>query len=90
MRAGDHCYRLGGDEFAVLLPHTPLTSSGTLYQRIHNLIQAVQSEFTDVDVSVGLAFFPDEHTDVAGMIRLADERMYAMKAQYHSETAGRT
>ena len=90
MRAEDHCYRLGGDEFAVLLSNTPMASAETLHCRIRKLVGEMHAEFSEVDVSVGLAFYPDEHTDAPNLIRLADERMYAMKAQHHSETTGRS
>jgi len=84
MRVEDRCYRLGGDEFAVLLSHTAVESGEVLLRRVHELMRHIQGQdFPDADVSVGLAFFPEEQMDADGLLRLADERMYAMKAQHH-------
>ena len=40
-----------------------------------------------MDVSVGLAFFPEDHTAVLELIWLADERMYAMKTRHQTQDA---
>ncbi|GGJ53591.1 sensor domain-containing diguanylate cyclase [Deinococcus roseus] len=87
MRTHDRCYRLGGDEFAVILSHSSLSSSEVLHGRICTLIQGVQQEgFPTADVSVGLAFFPEERSGLEDLLRLADERMYQMKERHHLET----
>lgn len=83
MRTEDRCYRLGGDEFAVLLAHCPLESQEHLHLRIQAMMQQVRQEgFADSGVSAGLAFFPDEALNTEDLVRLADQRMYQMKAQH--------
>lgn len=89
MRVEDRCYRLGGDEFAVLLLHTPTESGEVLHHRVADLMKQVQQQFPRADVSFGLAFFPEEQLERAELIRLADERMYAMKSEHHRATASR-
>ncbi|PTA69646.1 GGDEF domain-containing protein [Deinococcus arcticus] len=89
MRAGDRCYRLGGDEFAVLLAHGQPGVEEVLYGRVRRLMAQVQQEgFAQADVSAGIAFFPPEATEAEALLRLADQRMYAMKAQHHRQQPG--
>lgn len=86
MRVEDRCYRLGGDEFAVILAHSPLSSSERLHVRLQAVIQDVQNQgFPSADVSAGIAYFPEERSSSEDLVRLADERMYLMKAQHHLE-----
>ncbi|GGJ52328.1 sensor domain-containing diguanylate cyclase [Deinococcus roseus] len=84
MRIEDRCYRLGGDEFAVLLSHSPLGSQEVIFERVREVIQQVQQAgFPHSDVSVGMAYFPEEASTIHDLLRLSDERMYQMKDQHH-------
>lgn len=86
MRAEDRCYRLGGDEFAVILSHSSPESSATLHLRIAQLITGLQvGDFKGIGVSVGIAFCPAQELNPTALMRLADERMYEMKAQHRLE-----
>ncbi|MBZ9712093.1 GGDEF domain-containing protein [Deinococcus multiflagellatus] len=83
----DRCYRLGGDEFAVLLQALPGAEAG-LYEQVRALTAGLRTQgFAQTDVSAGVAFFPAEASRAAALLRLADQRMYAMKAQ-HRQAAG--
>lgn len=79
----DMIARLGGDEFAVLLPKAQNQKDvGRLAQAI---IDATFEPFTKdgialhVGVSVGVAFAPDDGTDMANLLRAADTALYRAK-----------
>jgi diguanylate cyclase (GGDEF)-like protein/PAS domain S-box-containing protein len=82
LRESDVIARLGGDEFAVLLPMTSATGANTI-------VEALGREFTakpaDLDghpvtarASIGVAEL-DAELDVDGVLRRADQAMYAVK-----------
>lgn len=86
MRAEDRSYRLGGDEFAMILSHSPIGSQEVILERLQAVIATVRAQgFLDADVSVGVAFFPDEAVSSRDLLRLADGRMYRMKDQHHQK-----
>jgi diguanylate cyclase (GGDEF)-like protein len=70
--AGGRAYRMGGDEFCVLLP------AGTDIEPIAAALREDGSGFT-VDCSYGCARVPCEAADAPSALRLADQRMYAVK-----------
>jgi diguanylate cyclase len=83
LRQTDTIARLGGDEFAVLLPDSRgQTEVGRLAQAI---IDATSEPFTKdgaalhIGVSVGVAFAPDDGTDMASVLRAADTALYRAK-----------
>jgi two-component system, cell cycle response regulator len=69
---GGLAYRMGGDEFCALLP------DGTDLGLIAASLREDGSGFT-VDCSYGCARVPCEAADAAAALRLADQRMYAVK-----------
>ena len=75
--------RLGGDEFGVLL--RPLAPEGGLEATTTRLAQQLNGGFEfegrllHVGASMGAARFPEDGTDVAHLIELADQRMYRHK-----------
>jgi diguanylate cyclase (GGDEF)-like protein len=76
--AGDHgeVYRLGGDEFCVL------SKPGADVEAM--VTAALRSTTSDVTGSAGTALWPIEAPSARGAMRLADERMYAVKAAQRS------
>ena len=70
--AGGRAYRMGGDEFCTLLP------DGADLELIANALREDGSGFT-VDCSYGCARVPCEAPDAPAALRLADQRMYAVK-----------
>ena len=66
--------RVGGDEFAILA-----TVRGKDAAREH--AQRLEQRLTDhgLEVTFGWAAYPDEGTNALGLIRIADERLYARK-----------
>ncbi len=81
-RAGDLAGRMGGDEFAVLLSHI---EPGEARAKASNLCELIQSrsmaageERIAVSVTCGVCS-RDGHTDLASLLRTADERMLLAK-----------
>jgi diguanylate cyclase (GGDEF)-like protein len=75
-------YRLGGDEFCVL-------GQGHEIQLLVEIAIAALSEQGDgfeISASCGAALLPTHAADAAGVLRLADQRMYAHKAGGRTST----
>jgi diguanylate cyclase (GGDEF)-like protein len=70
--AGGRAYRMGGDEFCALLPE------GADIELVAAALREDGSGFT-VDCSHGCARVPCEAPDGPSALRLADQRMYAIK-----------
>ena len=79
-RGADGVYRIGGDEFALILPETNAEGAMKVSSRIRNSIARVMVAGLGVGASVGVATFPMDASDLAGLFQIADERMYAVKA----------
>jgi diguanylate cyclase (GGDEF)-like protein len=77
-REYDTIARYGGEEFAAVLPGC---SSGLAMQVAERLREAVQDAPTDVKVtaSAGVATYPYDGIDVAGLLSAADRALYASK-----------
>jgi diguanylate cyclase (GGDEF)-like protein len=77
-REYDTIARYGGEEFAAVLPGC---SSGLAMQVAERLRVAVQEAPTDVKVtaSAGVATYPYDGIDVAGLLSAADRALYASK-----------
>lgn len=74
-RETDAVGRLGGDEFAALLLEADAERVGAFLDR---LFERLPSELA---VSAGTAFLPDESSTGEQLVALADRRLYARKAQ---------
>lgn len=79
-RNSDVIARLGGDEFAVLMAGQHILADRAL-SRMTALAKDRQEEFSrHLGWSVGqVKFDPETHRDIDGLLRDADERMYAAK-----------
>jgi two-component system cell cycle response regulator len=77
-REYDTIARYGGEEFAAVLPGC---SSGLALQVAERLRLSVQDAASEVSVtaSAGVATFPFDAVDVAGLLSAADRAMYAAK-----------
>jgi len=76
---GGVAYRLGGDEFCVLVPHDRADLDVVLEAASASLTETGEG-FT-VRSSQGSVVLPDEASDPAAALRLADRRMYAHKGR---------
>jgi diguanylate cyclase (GGDEF)-like protein len=75
-------FRMGGDEFLVVLPapYPRTTIRAALEETMDAFGEAWQSQDVPVSASFGFAACPDEAPDLDSAMALADQRMYAMKA----------
>lgn len=89
LRASDLLVRLGGDEFVVVFddldPEAFMVQLRIALERLHS---AVETPFglggdrsASVQMSLGMAIFPDNGIDADILLRLADQALYAAKAQ---------
>ncbi|ENM5897511.1 diguanylate cyclase [Vibrio mimicus] len=85
IRESDFCGRLGGDEFVVCLDilqdHTGVRNKG--YQILDKLKKPIRANNEDltIGVSIGIALFPEQATQMSELLRIADEAMYVAKHQ---------
>jgi diguanylate cyclase (GGDEF)-like protein/PAS domain S-box-containing protein len=86
LRGSDTVARLGGDEFAVLLPQIAgVQEAKVVADKLSAAIEApfaVDGLSLDVDVSIGVAVYPDHASDPNELLQRADVAMYAAKATH--------
>ncbi len=83
VRPGDLVARLGGDEFAVLLPSVkdaavPREVAARLRAAVAETIRLEGMQFV-IEVSIGIAMFPDDATADETLVQHADLAMYLAK-----------
>ncbi|UQN09215.1 sensor domain-containing diguanylate cyclase [Deinococcus sp. QL22] len=84
-RGEDALFRVGGDEFVVLVKHpSPAGAAvGGSLSRVRVAVdQLRRGGFDQVDVSAGIATFPEDRDDVTQLLRLSDQRMYLQKQEH--------
>jgi diguanylate cyclase (GGDEF)-like protein len=74
LRGEEEVARVGGDEFAVLVS---VRGKDAAAQRANQLQQRLGDH--GFDVTFGWAAFPEEGANALGLVRVADERLYARK-----------
>lgn len=77
-RTEDVVARYGGDEIALLLPGADRDVAIEIGRRLREKVLGVEGGM-DVDLTVGVAVFPDDADDPEALISLADSAMYAGK-----------
>lgn len=84
LREEDILGRLGGDEFVVLLPRIDDPSNAaTVAQKLLATLakpQTLDEHELRLSVSIGVAVFPDDATDLNTLIKHADTAMYGAKS----------
>lgn len=81
-RGSDFAGRVGGDEFAVCLVESDLTSGRAFLQRLESHVLALAERGSlpaGLTMSAGIAHFPGDASNVEGLLRCADERLYEEK-----------
>ncbi len=80
-------FRYGGDEFFLLLPDYTKDAAENLITSLSDILKKNSLKYNEQSIELsfcyGMSMFPTEHTDIDGLMRLADERMYQQKRQYH-------
>lgn len=77
-----HCYRMGGDEFVIIIIPEYYTIWENIVKNIiamfHKPWYLMETEYF-CTMSMGVAFFPDDGTEVDDIIKTADIAMYEAK-----------
>jgi two-component system cell cycle response regulator len=86
IRAEDIFARLGGDEFALLCRETEPEQAAALGQRIRELVEQAELSWNNqriaLTTSIGIATSTEsDATSPDALVQLADERLYAAKAE---------
>jgi diguanylate cyclase (GGDEF)-like protein len=85
VREIDTLARIGGEEFALLLPQTTAEDAERLVERLRAGVAATRTKIGDrwleITVSIGLTSAAEGALDVNGILRVADEALYAAKRQ---------
>ncbi|MGB0468482.1 MAG: bifunctional diguanylate cyclase/phosphodiesterase [Pontibacterium sp.] len=85
VRAVDTIARQGGDEFAIIL--SELHNLSAIESISEKILAALAKPFrlgletAHITGSIGITLYPDDATDVDGLLKTADQAMYAAKAQ---------
>lgn len=85
IREYDAASRFGGEEFAIVLPETSLDDARHIAERIRRRVEQTpfHAETTDVPIdatlSLGVASFPNDATDLKSLIHEADVAVYQAK-----------
>lgn len=83
LRATDTAARLGGDEFAWILPG--ISDRVGAERMVRTLLRGLKVRFSNagrtivVSASAGMALYPDDGSDVDGLMRRADASLYSAK-----------
>ncbi len=84
-RKTDRVYRYGGEEFSVLLPETKLEAAIIVAEKIRENVARETKKTGNlfpegVTISVGVASFPEDATDLRSLISCADAALYRAKS----------
>ncbi|MCU1322286.1 MAG: hypothetical protein JWM43_1935 [Acidobacteriaceae bacterium] len=85
LHASDTLARLGGDEFVLLT--SSLADHRSISHRVDAIHCAIERPIllagrpTIISASLGAAIYPHDAQDATNLLRLADQRMYALKAK---------
>ncbi|OFW48579.1 MAG: hypothetical protein A2163_01520 [Actinobacteria bacterium RBG_13_35_12] len=82
IRKTDILARIGGDEFCAVLPNTELAIANKRKKELKERIKACNSQnaIIKINIAIGIASTQeDESTDVYGVIKKSNERMYINK-----------
>ncbi len=91
-RGYDYVARMGGDEFVITAPGMTAEAAKEKAERLNQAAIESGRHVCGRDVitlSVGMAFCPDDGSDVERLLAEADRRMYSMKQIHHAAAATR-
>ena len=79
IRDMDFGFRYGGDEFLILIFNVNKEVLEKITQRIFDKISNIKLNNKNISVSVGVSLYPKESNDLNQALKLADNRLYAVK-----------
>jgi LuxR family maltose regulon positive regulatory protein len=93
VRRVDVCFRYGGDEITIILPHADRKAAGNIVSRLKTKLDQHKCSTEDgyrvpVQLSLGLAVFPDDGFKPTELIKKADELLYRAKRQKKRKDKG--
>jgi diguanylate cyclase (GGDEF)-like protein len=77
--------RVGGEEFLLIMPDTAKAQALTIAEKLRSIISSHDFPFADrqplgvVSISGGVASYPEDSLDSAGLLREADQALYQAK-----------
>jgi diguanylate cyclase (GGDEF)-like protein len=85
IRNSDYLARFGGDEFVLLLAEADSQISKRLMRRLQEVMEELQlHDGLKVGISYGCATFPDDARALDDLYRIADQALYAKKAEKYT------
>ncbi len=91
VRKGESLARYGGDEFVLLMPGSDRERAEKAGRRIQREVAmrptVGNGKAIQVGISVGVATFPEDATDLEGLLAVADRRMYQTKPSRQRRSA---
>lgn len=92
IRSYDRAVRFGGDEFAIILPQTSRQAAAVLAERLRGTVeqhpfQVEDEELERLTISIGIATYPIDALDDAGLIQRADQALYLAKRRRNCSIA---
>jgi diguanylate cyclase (GGDEF)-like protein/putative nucleotidyltransferase with HDIG domain len=91
-RGYDYVARMGGDEFVITAPGLTAEAAQEKAERLNRAAIESGRHVCGRDLitlSVGMAFCPEDGTDVERLLAEADRRMYSMKQTHHAAALAR-
>ena len=92
VRKDDMAGRLGGDEFVVALREYASTDNvREIAEKLRTEIEApyyIEGRSVSVGVSIGIALYPEDTTDILDLLHYADKAMYSNKAARNKDNTG--
>ncbi len=82
LRHGDIVARLGGDEFIALVIEADLETANLTKQRLMDILSQpfdALGHKLSIQVSIGMALYPQDGQDSDGLLKIADQAMYRVK-----------
>lgn len=94
LRGTDTTCRYGGEEFAIILPETGKEAATMLAERVRKAISEYPFPLREtqplgaITVSIGIASYPSDDTDIESLIRKSDDAMYRAKEGGRNRVVG--